>query len=93
MVVRGCFGNGSVSGGGGGRAGLERRPHNAVMNDVLTYLQTQLAPFDEVPFNAVDSALLAQFCMVRGEGIMPQVYSGEASERLRLRRHVRAAGL
>ena len=35
------------------------------MNDVLTYLQTQLAPFDEVPFNAVDSALLAQFCMVR----------------------------
>ena len=50
------------------------------MNDVLTYLQTQLAPFDEVPFNAVDSALLAQFCMVRGEGIMPQVYGGEASE-------------
>ncbi|MFR7403937.1 MAG: Mbeg1-like protein [Coriobacteriaceae bacterium] len=43
-------------------------------------MQTQLAPFDEVPFNAVDSALLAQFCMVRGEGIMPQVYSGEASE-------------
>ena len=50
------------------------------MNDVLTYLQNQLASFDEVPFNAVDSALLAQFCMVRGEGIMPQVYSGEASE-------------
>ena len=55
-------------------------PHNAAMNDVLAYLQTQFAPFDEVPFNAVDSALLAQFCMVRGEGIMPQVYSGEASE-------------
>lgn len=55
-------------------------PHNAAMNDVLAYLQTQLAPFDEVPFNAVDSALFAQFCMVRGEGIMPQVYSGEASE-------------
>lgn len=55
-------------------------PHNAAMNDVLAYLQTQLAPFDEVPFNAVDSALLVQFCMVRGEGIMPQVYSGEASE-------------
>lgn len=55
-------------------------PHNAATNDVLAYLQTQLAPFDEVPFNAVDSALLAQFCMVRGEGIMPQVYSGEASE-------------
>ena len=55
-------------------------PHKAAKNDVLAYLQTQLAPFDEVPFNAVDSALLAQFCMVRGEGIMPQVYSGEASE-------------
>lgn len=53
--------------------------HNAVMNDVLTYLQTQLATFDEVPFNAVDSALLAQFCMARGEGIMPQVYRAQVS--------------
>lgn len=44
------------------------------MNDVLTYLRDQIAPFDEAPFNAVDSALLAQFCMARGEGIMPQVY-------------------
>lgn len=43
------------------------------MNDVLTYLEETLAPFDEVPFNAVDSALLAQFCMARGEGIMPRV--------------------
>lgn len=43
------------------------------MNDVLTYLEEQLAPFDEVPFNAVDSALLAQFCMARGEGVMPRV--------------------
>lgn len=54
--------------------------HNAVMNDVITYLQTQLAAFDEVPFNAVDSALLAQFCMVRGEGIMPQVYGADPEE-------------
>lgn len=53
--------------------------HNAAMNDVLTYLQTQLATFDEVPFNAVDSALLAQFCMARGEGIMPQVYRAQVS--------------
>lgn len=53
--------------------------HNAVMNDVLTYLQIQLATFDEVPFNAVDSALLAQFCMARGEGIMPQVYRAQVS--------------
>ena len=62
--------------------------HNAVMNDVLTYLQTQLATFDEVPFNAVDSALLAQFCMARGEGIVRRF-----RERLRSRRCVRAMGL
>lgn len=43
------------------------------MNDVLTYLEEQLAPFSEVPFNAVDSALLAQFCMARGEGVMPRM--------------------
>lgn len=93
MVARGCFGNGSVSGGG-------RRPvrgaavsHNAVMNDVLTYLQIQLATFDEVPFNAVDSALLAQFCMARGEGIMPQVYRAQVSGEARPRRCVRAMGL
>ncbi len=55
-------------------------PHNAAMNDVLAYLQNQLASFDEVPFNAVDSALLAQFCMVRGEGIMPQVYGADPEE-------------
>ena len=43
------------------------------MSDILTYLETQLVTFDEEPFNAVDSALLAQFCMARGEGIMPRV--------------------
>lgn len=43
------------------------------MNDVLTYLEQQRAPFSEVPFNAVDSALLAQFCMARGEGVMPRL--------------------
>ena len=43
------------------------------MNDVLTYLETQRAPFAEEPFNAVDSALLAQFCMARGEGVMPRL--------------------
>lgn len=47
------------------------------MSDILTYLETQLATFDEEPFNAVDSALLAQFCMARGEGIMPRVALGE----------------
>lgn len=48
------------------------------MSDILTYLETQLATFDEVPFNAVDSALLAQFCMARGEGIMPRMVAEEA---------------
>lgn len=43
------------------------------MSDILTYLETQLASFVEVPFNAVDSALLAQFCMARGEGVMPRL--------------------
>lgn len=43
------------------------------MKDVLTYLEEQLAPFGEVPFSAVDSALLAQFCMARGEGVMPRM--------------------
>lgn len=51
--------------------------HNGPMGDILTYLETQLATFDEVPFNAVDSALLAQFCMARGEGVMPRMQSGE----------------
>lgn len=45
------------------------------MNDILTYLETQEAPFAEKPFGAVDSALLAQFCMARGEGIMPRLCS------------------
>ena len=49
------------------------------MSDILTYLETQLATFDEEPFNAVDSALLAQFCMARGEGIMPRMALGEGA--------------
>ncbi len=49
------------------------------MSDILTYLETQLATFDEEPFNAVDSALLAQFCMARGEGIMPRMALGEGT--------------
>lgn len=50
------------------------------MNDVLTYLEEQLAPFSEVPFNAVDSALLAQFCMARGEGVMPRMQRAVGGE-------------
>lgn len=49
------------------------------MSDILTYLESQLATFDEVPFNAVDSALLAQFCMARGEGIMPRMVAEKES--------------
>lgn len=59
--------------GGDGPARNVRVGHNGPMGDVLTYLETQLATFDEVPFNAVDSALLAQFCMARGEGVMPRM--------------------
>ena len=29
------------------------------------------APFEEKPFNPVDSAVLSQFCMVRAEGVVP----------------------
>lgn len=67
------FGNGFVSGGGGNRAPGGEVGHNATMNDVLTYLETHRASFAEEPFNAVDSALLAQFCMARGEGVMPHL--------------------
>ena len=50
------------------------------MNDILTYLETQRASFAEEPFNAVDSALLAQFCMARGEGVMPHLGMLAAAE-------------
>lgn len=73
MVGAVGFGNGFVSGGGGNRAPGGEVGHNATMNDVLTYLETQRATFAEEPFNAVDSALLAQFCMARGEGVMPRL--------------------
>ena len=33
--------------------------------DLFTYLECQLASFDEEPFNAVDSAVLTQCCMTR----------------------------
>ena len=74
------FGNGFVSGGGGNRAPGGEVGHNATMNDVLTYLETQRASFAEEPFNAVDSALLAQFCMARGEGVMPRMLAPAPEE-------------
>lgn len=41
--------------------------------DLLGYLEHQTATFDEEPFNAVDSAVLSQFCMVRSEGVAPRL--------------------
>mgnify|MGYP000113860536 CR=1 FL=1 len=37
--------------------------------NILDYLGTEFASFEEKPFNPVDSAALSQFCMVRAEGI------------------------
>lgn len=53
------------------------------MRSILDYLETQLSTFEEVPLNEVDSALLAQFCMTRGEGIMPAVTSPREEARAR----------
>lgn len=39
--------------------------------NMLDYLATEFATFDEKPFNPVDSAILSQFCMVRCEDIVP----------------------
>lgn len=38
---------------------------------LIDYLEQQLAPFEDVPFNPVDAAALSQLCMVRGEGAIP----------------------
>ena len=39
--------------------------------NLFDYLATEFAPFEEKPFNPVDSAALSQFCMVRAEGVVP----------------------
>ena len=39
--------------------------------NILDYLATEFASFEEKPFNPVDSVVLSQFCMVRAEGIVP----------------------
>ena len=39
--------------------------------NLFDYLDTRLETFDEAPLTPVDSAALSQFCMVRGEGIIP----------------------
>ena len=39
--------------------------------NILDYLATEFATFEEKPFSPVDSAVLSQFCMVRADGIVP----------------------
>ena len=42
--------------------------------NLFDYLDTSLETFDERPLGPVDSAALSQFCMVRGEGIVPMAH-------------------
>ena len=46
--------------------------------NILDYLGTEFASFEEKPFNPVDSAALSQFCMVRAEGIVPPLRERKA---------------
>lgn len=72
--------------GTGLRAAAEpiRNARNIV--DLLDYLATEFATFDDKPFNPVDSAALSQFCMVRAEGIVPPLRETVSSAAPRLRR-------
>ena len=72
--------------GTGLRAAAEpiRNARNIV--DLLDYLATEFATFDDKPFNPVDSAALSQFCMVRAEGIVPPLRETDSSAAPRLRR-------
>ena len=49
---------------------------------ILEYLETQLATFDEVPFGAVDAALLSQACMLDAPWAVPAIPASDQ------RRHV-----
>ncbi len=54
--------------------------------NLFDYLDTALETFDERPLGPVDSAALSQFCMVRGEGVIPDaLWRGGPLERLRAR--------
>lgn len=50
--------------------------------NILDYLATEFATFEEKPFNPVDSAVLSQFCMVRVEGIAPPLRERASFKRL-----------
>lgn len=46
--------------------------------NLLDYLGTEFAPFEEKPFNPVDAAILSQFCMVRGDNVVPPLKEKKA---------------
>lgn len=41
------------------------------MSNIIDYLNTEFATFEEVPFGPVDSLILSEFCMVRLDEILP----------------------
>lgn len=41
------------------------------MSNIIEYLNTEFATFEEVPFGPVDSLILSEFCMVRLDGVLP----------------------
>ena len=46
------------------------------MTTIIDYLEHEFAPFEEVPFNPVDSLILSEFCMVRMEGVLEPSETG-----------------
>lgn len=50
--------------------------------NILDYLATEFATFEEKPFNPVDSAVLSQFCMVRADDIVPALRQRKSFRRL-----------
>lgn len=40
---------------------------------LIDYLESRFATFDEEPFGAPDAAVLSQICMIRSEGIVPEL--------------------
>lgn len=41
--------------------------------NLFDYLATEFSTFEEKPFNTLDAAVLSQFCMVRCEGLVPEL--------------------
>ncbi len=58
------------------------------VRNIMDYLATEFATFEQVPFCAVDALVLSEFCMVRMECILPAMkdeatIGGRAAARLR----------